>query len=264
MGSEHAFMDVLADYAAGRPMKPLAMPQHGFGEDSPNWKALRCAIWLLQKKPGAVARCEAFYEEMALRGHCCVGTAVEVLTPSHAQLWYAAAAGHLLGARLAGATDLERAATAWWRVETAACSACSYVDAAGDYRVLTPGARAWSKKTNEPQVVNSLRDKVIGWLCADRMPRAAKKGSYDVAIPLLFQAFTRGAQRADLAGSDYSSLTGRFGFHVHGQPGDYFAWFENLDGAADAVYGAGFRDGDVVLSREREHALDIARHIGAA
>jgi len=267
MGEEHSHMEDLMALAQGRKVAGPSMPEHGFGGGTPNWKLLRCAVWLLtaafsgdkRRQAAAVLRARAFLEEMRARGHFSIGTAVEVLTPSHAQLWYAGLAALLWGARLCGSSDLETETLAVWQPETAACRLCTYSDEEG-LRVLTPGARSGSPK--KPKVVNSVRDKAIagllsGWL---REPAYGKRadGGYNAAIPLLSHAFAEGIRPAALLGSGVPELA-PYGFHAkRNEAGDFFAWFDNLQGA-EKLHGAGHIDGKVILEWDRGAAIDFGR-----
>ena len=278
-GSEQTYMQTLSGLAAGIVKPPdmqLPFPPIGFGGGTPNHKALRVAVWLLEAaksvkpvngKPldipndprtqKAAQRCQEFYTEMARAGHYSIGGAVEVLTASHAQLWYAACAGHLWGARLAANATLVGAIESEWRTETGACRKCTYTDAKG-LRVLTPGARAGSAA--QPKIVNSCRDKVVAGLIAGWKIPPQSAGAYDVAIPLLNLSFgtddlTRATRAKALLGADYSAFTTRFGFYVKNSDSNFYAWFTKLDTLLDTLHGAGRINGQIVLYWNRVDAI---------
>lgn len=255
MGVEHSLLDTLASIARNEPTPQLAMPDTGFGADTPNQKALRCAVWGLQLGQRGLRRLNEFYD-VGLSGHFAVGRAEpEPLSPTHSQLWYAANAGHLLAALRAHDDDLFRKVRRVWQIETAACVACS-----SSLGVRTPGARAYINK--RPALVNSVRDKVIAGLANGwkRQPRVNDRYSYDVAIVLLSRVFSEGVKPLDLIGDDYSPLTTEYGFNVERDKAsdDYFAYFDHDFGGLQTIYGVGVTNGELLVREDCESAVRTA------
>lgn len=279
MGKEHSLMDRLAVCAAavsptgkalrGTQSDRLPFAKFGFGEDTPNQKALTVAVWILEAQlagdtpaPEQIARAIEFYSAMRHAGHWSIGRACEVGTASHRQLWYAAMAGALLGAVRAESETLRDLVIDVWRCETGSFGLCGWIDDAG-FQVLTPGAR--NGRPDKPATINSLGDKVMyglvrGWASAPRQGR----DSYDVAIPLLSQVFSSRfvpvIRAMDLWGSFPMS---DFGFRrwigTHG--GEFYSWFEHLPRVDDPLYGAGRIAGETVLHWTRDEAVAFGRSL---